>query len=143
MTLHLIKLSVGSESPTDLADWQAQRLKGLKRQREKPELIHVTRQTPKRAEELLAGGFIYWVIGGWICARQRLLELRPLTRDGVPHCGLVLDPELIRTTPRQHRPFQGWRYLPASDAPPDLPRGAHPDDIPEALLRELSALGLV
>src|SRR5579872_5263615 len=111
MTIHLIKLSVGSESVADLAEWQAQRLKQLRRKGLAPELIHITRQMPKRADELLSGGSIYWVIKGFVCARQRLLGLRPLMRDGVPHCGLVYDKEMVRVSPRPRRPFQGWRYL--------------------------------
>ena len=143
MTLHLIKLSVGSESVDDLAEWQAERLKGLKRKSLTPKLVHITRQTPKRAEELVNGGSIYWVIKGWICARQRLLELRPLMRDGVPHCGLVYDKEMVRVSPRPHRPFQGWRYLNAKDAPPDIVRGTGEEDIPEDMRRELALLGLL
>src|SRR5690606_8769415 len=108
MTLNLIKLSVGSESVADLEQWQ----------RQHGEWMHVTRNTPKRAEELLDGGSIYWVIKGWLCGRQKLLELRPLSIGGVAHCGLVYAPEMIRIQPRPQRPFQGWRYLEGKDAPP-------------------------
>ncbi len=137
MTIHIIKLCVGADSLTDLANWQKQRLHSLK----KPELIHVTRNTPRRAEELLDGGSLYWVINGWICARQEILELRPLTRDGIPHCGLVYDKKLIRTEPRLRRAFQGWRYLQPKDAPPDLKKSDK--KLSNKLLRELAELGLV
>lgn len=133
MPLHLIKLSVGPESLADLTAWQKKRLNVV------PELIHVTRQTPKRAEELLDGGSIYWVIGGYVVARQKLLELRPMERDGIPHCGLVYDPQMITVEMRPKRPFQGWRYLDAKDAPPDIGHGVHDD----SLQRELRALGLI
>src|SRR6202046_602569 len=113
--MHLIKLCVGVESLEDLAAWQKKRLAEKKKKGQKPELMHVTRQTPKRAEELLDGGSLYWVIKGQIAARQRLLELRSLTREGVPHCGLVYDPKLVPTLRRAHRPFQGWRYLNPND----------------------------
>lgn len=136
MTVHLIKLSVGPESLTQLEAWQQQRLRAGQ------ELMHVTRQTPKRSAELLGGGSIYWVIKSTIVARQRLAELRPLVIDGVPHCGLVLAPELIRTHPRPRRPFQGWRYLDAKDAPPDLGVGDDAE-ISDELMRELAVLGLV
>ena len=135
MTLHLIKLSVGPESLSQLEDWQRQRLL------QKKELVHVTRQTPKRAEELLAGGSIYWVIKGWLCARQELLELRPLLVEGVPHCGIVLRPEMIRVVPRRHRPFQGWRYFDGKDAPKDMTQAEAA--IPEDMRRELAELGLL
>lgn len=139
-SLHLLKLSVGTESISDLKSWQARRL-GEQRDGQTPELVHITRHMPKRAEELLDGGSLYWVVNGFVCARQRILALRPLTRDGIPHCGIVYAPELIRTLPRPHRPFQGWRYLSPSDAPPDLTGDA--DDFPETLLRELTQLGLL
>ena len=142
MTLHLIKLSVGPDSLADLAQWQKQRVRDQKRSAKAPELMHITRQTPKRVEELLAGGSIYWVIKGFVCARQKLLELRPVTRDGLPHCGLVYSPELVRVRLRPHRPFQGWRYLQSKDAPPDLAHGKD-EDLPEDMLRELAQLGLL
>jgi hypothetical protein len=142
MTLHLIKLSVGSESFEDLGDWQKARLKDMKAKGRKPELVHVTRQMPKRAAELLDGGSIFWVVKGWIVARQKILELRPMKRDGVPHCGIVFDKKVVPVQWRQRRAFQGWRYLEAKDAPPDRGDGGF-DDLPEALRQELAALGLV
>lgn len=135
MTMHLIKLSVGPESLADLLAWQKQRLK------QGGELMHITRNTPKRAEEVLGGGSIYWVIKGWLVARQKMIELRPLVRDGVPHCGLIYDAEMIRVVPRKHRPFQGWRYLDPNDAPRDLEKGE--EDLPDDMRRELATLGLL
>ena len=143
MTIHLIKLSVGSESLDDLASWQKQRLKELKAKGKTPELMHVTRQTPKRAEEVLDGGSIFWVIKGWIVARQKLIELRPLKRDGVPHCGLIYDKKLIPVQWKPRRAFQGWRYFDPKDAPPDRDPRDGSDDLPEALRRELNELGLL
>lgn len=141
MTVHLIKLSVGPESLSDLERWQQSRLRDLKKRGQPAELVHITRHMPKRAAEVLDGGSIYWVIKGWLCARQKLIELRPLTCDGVPHCGLVCAPEMIRIQPRQHRPFQGWRYFDPKNAPPDLVKGTQ--DLSEEMLRELSELGLL
>lgn len=144
MPLHLIKLSVGSESLADLGAWQKQRLKDMKAKGRKPELIHVTRQMPKRAAELLDGGSIYWVVKGWIVARQKLIELRPLKRDGVPHCGIVYDKKVIPVQWRQRRAFQGWRYFDPKDAPPDRKGpGGTDDELPPELRRELAALGLL
>lgn len=141
MTIHLIKLSVGTESLTDLIGWQKDVLREQKRKGKKPELMHVTRQTPKRAEELLAGGSIYWVVNGWIVARQKLLELRPVKKNGLPHCGIVYDRKVVPVQGRPCRAFQGWRYLVAKDAPPD--RDAAANDLPDELRNELSALGLL
>jgi hypothetical protein len=143
MAIHLIKLSVGPETLSDLTSWQTQRLKDMQRCGKKPELMHVTRHTPKRAEELLSGGSIYWVIKGWICARQKLLEFRPLVEGGVAHCGIILEPEMIRVIPRAHRPFQGWRYLDPKAAPSDIAKNSGIDDMPEDMRRELAELGLL
>jgi hypothetical protein len=141
--LHLIKLCVGCDSLEDLAAWQKQRLKEKKAKGQKPELVHVTRQTPKRDAELLDGGSLYWVIKGQIAARQTLTELRAMTVKGVPHCGLVLHKMLVPLRPRPRSAFQGWRYLEAADAPPDLSLAKGDKNLPEALRRELAALGLL
>ena len=142
MTLHLIKLCVGVETVEELAAWQAGRLKDLKKRKRPLVLMHVTRQTPKRDKELLDGGSLYWVIKGHIAARQQLIALKQVVKNGVPHCGLVYDPKLIRTVRRFHRPFQGWRYLEAKDAPPDA-RDLKGKDLPEKLAIELADLGLL
>lgn len=143
MALHLIKLSVGPENLSELVDWQTQRLKDQRKRGQAPELVHVTRHMPKRAAEVLDGGSIYWVIKGWLVARQRMLELRPLLRDGVPHCGLIYAPEMIRIAPRKHRPFQGWRYFDPKDAPRDLAKGEVDTEMPEEMQRDLAELGLL
>jgi hypothetical protein len=143
MTVHLIKLSVGSESLDDLVSWQKQRLKDLKAKGRTPELIHVTRHMPKRAAEVLDGGSIYWVVKGWIVGRQKLLALRPVKKDGVPHCGLVHDRKMVPVQWRQRRAFQGWRYLETGDAPPDREASDANDDLPVELRRELATLGLL
>src|SRR5882762_4846126 len=107
MTLHLIKLCVGAESIESLAKWQARRLKELKSRGSKRELVHVTRMTPKRAADLLDGGSLYWVIKGYVAVRQCLVDIRPVTKNGQPHCGLVYDSKLVPTARRFCRPFQG------------------------------------
>jgi hypothetical protein len=99
--------------------------------------------TPKRGDEVLDGGSLYWVIKGQIAARQRLLAFREVKKNGVPHCGLVYDKELIPVVARPRRAFQGWRYLEDKDAPPDLARTKGAKDLPEKLQRELAALGLL
>ncbi len=143
MTVHLIKLCVGADTLAELSDWQSQRLKEFKRAKTTPELMHITRSTPKRAEEVLAGGSLYWVIKGFICARQEIIELRPVTRGGIPSCGLMLDHEMVRVNPRHYRAFQGWRYLAAHEAPKDLILGKNDDDMPDAMRQKLASLGLL
>jgi hypothetical protein len=141
--LHLIKLCVGVSTLEELRDWQKGRLAEKKKKGQKPELVHVTRQTPKRADELLSGGSLYWVIKGQIAARQKLLELRPMTHDGVPHCGLVIDKKLVPVLRRGRAAFQGWCYLDAKDAPADVKISEGGKGLPEALQQELAALGLL
>lgn len=139
MSLHLIKLSVGTESIETLTHWQARRLRQTGR------LFHGTRMMPRRAEELLAGGSIYWIIKGQIRARQRLTGIeRAADEEGRPTTLLLLDSELVPVLPRPHRPFQGWRYFAPEDAPPDLgdlPKGA--GEMPPEMAAELMELGLI
>jgi hypothetical protein len=142
VTLHLIKLCVGVESVEELAQWQAGRLKELKKKKRPLVLMHVTRMTPKRADELLDGGSLYWVIKGHVAVRQKLLALKPVTKNGAPHCGLVYEPKLVPVLRRSHRPFQGWRYLNPKDAPPDA-RDLKGKNMPEKLAIELADLGLL
>lgn len=97
---------------------------------------------PRRKEELLTGGSIYWVIQGYISVRQQLLDVVEVTAaDGTRKCRLDLDPVLIPVDPVAKRPFQGWRYLKAEDAPVDLKRAANDDDL--LLRRRLAELGLL
>lgn len=106
---------------------------------------HVTRMWPKRAGELLNGGSIYWVIQGLVQCRQRILRLDEVTRaDGIRRCAIVLDPEVIRTTTAPKRPFQGWRYLPAGDAPADLPKTRQSEEpLPAELSAALADIGVI
>jgi len=143
MPLHLIKLCVGAETVSDLVAWQTTCLEEKRRNREKLELIHVTRHAPKRAAEILDDGSLYWVIKGWITARQKLREVRPIVQDGVAHCALVLEQDLVMVEPRPCRAFQGWRYFEPKDAPPDRASGEPAEDLPEALRRDLILLGLL
>jgi hypothetical protein len=141
-TLHLLKLCVGADGIEDLADWQKKRAADRKKKGGSGDIMHFTRMTPKRSDELLAGGSIYWIIKGQIAVRQRLLGFRAVTRDGVPHCALVLDKTLVPTERRQHRAFQGWRYFDPKDAPRDLTK-RDKNALPDSLRAELAELGLL
>jgi hypothetical protein len=145
MPLHLIKLCVGCDSVRDLEDWIKQKLKEKKKRGEKPERIHTTRMVPKRAEELIDGGSLFWVIRGEITCRERIRAVRPFVdKEGVGRCALVLDPKVVLVQPRPYRAFQGWRYLAAKDAPLDLDKAAPgAAAMPEKLRRELRELGLM
>jgi hypothetical protein len=145
MALNLIKLCVGCDSVKELQGWIKQRIADKKKRGETPEHIHTTRMMPKRCDELLDGGSLYWVIRGNMQARQRLLAIRPFRDgDGVRRCRLVLDPEVTPTEWHPRRAFQGWRYLTLEDAPRDLGAArAGLRKLPPELRRDLADLGLL
>lgn len=138
--INLVKLCVGAERVEDLLAWQnnprAHGADGLPR--------HVTRMWPKRAEEILNGGSLYWVFKGSLLCRQPILRLDEVDRgDGIKRCGIVLDPEVIRVTATTKRPFQGWRYLKPEDSPRDLPKTRENEDsLPLELQNALAEIGV-
>ncbi|MBK0329561.1 DUF1489 domain-containing protein [Rhodobacteraceae bacterium F11138] len=140
-SINLIKLSVGTETVEDLAAWQtdprARGQDGLPR--------HITRMWPKRETEILNGGSIFWVIKGLVQCRQRILRLDEVVgEDGIRRCAIVVEPRLYRTQSVLKRPFQGWRYLPLQDSPPDLPEGREDEDeLPVDLNRALAEIGVL
>ena len=146
MPLHLIKLAVGCDSVRELKEWVAERMATAKKKGLPLRHIHVTRMTPKREEEILAGGSLYWVIRGEIAAREKIIGMEPFRdKDGIGRCRIVMQPKVIAVSPRPMRPFQGWRYLNPDSAPPDLGRTAAKGvaAMPEPMRRELRDLGLL
>jgi hypothetical protein len=131
-TLHMIKLVVGAETIDDLLRWRAANQAG-------PWTLH-TRQTPKRAAELLEGGSIYRVFKGVILCRQRILAVDTVGEGAATRCHVALDETIQRVAPTPRRAFQGWRYLTAADAPPDLSQ-EEAADLPADLARKLRELG--
>src|ERR1700693_1444462 len=96
MSLHLIKLAVGCESFKELKGWVAERMKTAKKKGLPLRHVHITRMTPKRVDELLAGGSLYWVIRGEIAAREKIFAIEPFRdRDGIGRCRLVMQPQGI------------------------------------------------
>lgn len=145
--LHLIKLSVGSDSVDDLRQWQTRRIEERRAAGLDPRPRHVTRMWPKRADEILGGGSLYWVIQGWIAVRQSIEAFdEVIGEDGIRRCAIVFSPELVIVAARPRGPFQGWRYLPAGDAPPDATTGfaeaAEAFGLPPDLAAELDGLGV-
>src|ERR1700745_3354458 len=101
MPLHLIKLAVGCDSVKDLKGWIADRMKVAKKKGVPKRHIHVTRMTPKRIDEILNGGSLYWVIRGEIAAREKIIGLEPFRdKDGVGRCRIVMQPRGIAGSPR-------------------------------------------
>jgi len=145
MTLHLIKLAVGCDSVKDLKSWVAERMQTAKKKGLPLHHVHVTRMVPKRVDELLSGGSLYWVIRGEIAAREKIIAIEPFRdRDGIGRCRLVMQPKVVPVLQRPMRPFQGWRYFTEDAAPPDLKAaGTGVANMPEPLRRELRELGLL
>ncbi|MEQ8284808.1 DUF1489 domain-containing protein [Thalassospira sp.] len=138
MPLHIIKLSVGTETPEGLREWQTYFQATYGR------VFHTTRMTPKRKAEILDGGSIYWVFKGAIRCRQRILDLEDfVNEEGTKYCRIVLDPELIETRPYPHRAFQGWRYLTEDKCAPDDQQGGGTETLPDDMADELRDLGLI
>jgi hypothetical protein len=145
MALNLLKLCVGAESVDDQRAWVQERLERMHAAGQTPEQFHTTRMTPKRADEIIGEGSLYWVIKGRVQCRQRIVDIRPFVDgDGISRCNIILEPEIILTHPQPKRPFQGWRYLQPKDAPADLSgSGDGLERLPEEMRTELSELGLI
>ncbi|WP_294646376.1 DUF1489 domain-containing protein [uncultured Aureimonas sp.] len=140
MPLHMIKLCVGVDSVEELEAHVRTRLSSGPG----AEQTHVTRVMPKRADEMIGAGSLFWVIKGQVQVRQPILRFDAIrTEDGIERCRIVLKPDFIRTWPLPKRPFQGWRYLTPEDAPADLGDGADLTELPPTLRLELAELGLL
>jgi hypothetical protein len=134
MALHMIKLCVGCDTVEELVEWH-----GGPSGASRPWVMH-TRQTPKRAAELVDGGSLYRVFRGVILCRQPILAVDTVGEGVTARCEVTLSSEIVRVAPTPRRAFQGWRYLTPGDAPPDL--ADHADgDIPEDLARQLREAG--
>lgn len=133
MPLHLIKLCVGCDTVEDLLEWRSSA------GQPQPWIMR-TRQTPKRATELLAGGSLYRVFKGFILCRQRILAVDTVGAGVAARCEVTLDPEVVRTQPTPRRAFQGWRYLEDREAPADL-AGFNDAAAPPELAKRLRELG--
>ncbi|MBT3767964.1 MAG: DUF1489 domain-containing protein [Rhodospirillaceae bacterium] len=144
MTLNLIKLAVGVEDVDHLQEIQTRRLKAAALRSKETKLFHITRNKPRRMAELIEGGSMYWVIKGFVRARQCILGVEDgiegETRSG---CGLVLEPILVRTQMMPWKPFQGWRYLEGENAPVDVNSDASEVELPAEMAAELRNLGLL
>jgi len=139
--LHLTKLCVGIGEVAELRQLQQARLARGEA------LRHLTRSFPRRAQEIIDGGSLYWVIAGAMVVRQRVVDIQEAAYDDGSRCAaLFFDPELVAVAARPTKPFQGWRYLDPAAAPPDLAAGVTAEgseSLPASLRRELELLGLL
>lgn len=132
--LNLSKVAVGCRDLTALAARVAARA-------DAGEVAITTRYRPTRHGEVI-GGSLFWIIHHQFVARQEILGFGQ-TENGARTL-IRLSATLVSVTPRPRRAHQGWRYLAAADAPPDLasdPSGL--SELPPEMIGELAALALV
>ena len=144
MTVHLLKLAVGAPSVARLDAFVTHQAEAARAEGRSPAARITTRTAPKRSDEVLDGGSLYWVVKGSIAARQTVIAIEPFTdRDGTGRVMIALAPPLIQVRARPCRPFQGWRYLRVEDAPEDISEAAVDNAIPSGMRDELKELGLI
>ena len=141
MTVHLLRMAVGVDDIAHL-----RRIQTARREASADGALYTyTRNTPRRAAELVAGGSIYWIIKGFARVRQRVVGVERRTdEEGRGYCMIGIQSKLVPTVLQARRPQQGWRYLDPADAPADRPTGrAGDDDLPPEMAAELRELGLL
>ena len=137
MALNLIKLCVGCDTVEELLDWRRSQVRPGQ-----PWILR-TRQTPKRADELIRGGSLYRVFKGFILSRQCIHGVDCIEDGPTKRCEITLSDTVTLTAPTPRRPFQGWRYLCGADTPPDLENGALSPALPGDLARRLREIGVL
>lgn len=133
MALHMTKVAYGMAS---LAELQA----AVERRTQGGRIFMTTRYRPKRHEEIV-GGSLYWIIKHQLVARANLIGFEDAEGG---RTDIVLEARVIPVVPMPRRAHQGWRYLTAEDAPPDLAGDdAGIDQLPGDMIAALAEAGLV
>ncbi len=146
MTVHILRRAFRIDTLDELKRAQKERMDAERAAGRPRRLYHRMRATPTRAEEILDGGSIYWVIKGYVRARQRILEIESrMDSEGRKRGFLRLDPKLVPTVLHPSKPRRGWRYMADGDAPPDRDGAARPggDELPSDMAAKLRELGLL
>lgn len=132
MPLHLTKVAYGAQSLEEMRTWFATR---------GAEARLTTRYLPKRHEEIVSGGSLFWIFKHQLVMRSPILRFEPAEGN---RTFIVIEPRLVLVHPVPKRAHQGWRYLADEDAPRDLGAGESAGDVmPGELAGELAKLGLV
>ncbi|MFL2801476.1 MAG: DUF1489 family protein [Paracoccaceae bacterium] len=141
--VNLIKLCVGNQNVSDLYNSQKNRIIHHEKS-DLPATFFITRMRPKRENEILNGGSVFWVFKGLILARQKIIGFEDfVSKDTIKRCKIILDRKIILTDTHQKKPFQGWRYFKEQDAPKD--REIFSEDklqLPLKIEKELSEIGI-
>ncbi len=131
--LHLSKVAVGCPDIETLAR--------LQRERWGDDPCSLTRYMPKRADELI-GGSLFRIIAHRLVARQPIVSLAMVTTEWGTKCRIGFSGPPVPVVAVPKRAHQGWRYLDATDAPPDLGL-MDGDALPLGLVRDLQAMWLI
>ena len=134
MPLNMTKIAFGAEGPAHLR-------KRLETYATDGEARLTTRYLPKRIAEM-AGGSLYWIHAHTIIGRSPIIGFM---ENGAGRYWIRLEPRLISVRSIPKRAHQGWRYLEAKDAPPDLGSSEADgrDEMSPEMLADLMKMGLV
>lgn len=133
MPLHMTKIAFQCEGTGELRDW-------LESHAAAGEAHLTTRYLPKRQAEM-AGGSLYWILNHRLIGRSPIIGFADAPGGRI---WIRLEPHLIAVRSKPKRAHQGWRYLAAEDAPPDLDGGEEDvAEMPAHMLGDLTRLGLV
>ncbi len=147
MHVNLIRPCVGITSPLDL--YESQLHSRMITGEDGTQYNHfTTRNTPKRANEILNGGSVYWIVKGAIVMRQTIVDIETLLDDNnKKYCLITKSSEIMLVKPTPFRAMQGWRYLEKEKAPDDLypfdPDQAPEEEVDPQMAKELAELGLL
>lgn len=142
-SVHLLRTAYKIDDMRHLSDVQSSHR--LQKRDGRDVVAMSTRRTPTRANELMDGGSVYWIIKNKIACRQEIIDIETVEVDAdSKRCFFYLDPTIHVVAPRAKRAVQGWRYLEGWDRPKDL--GVYNDagdDIPDEIEKELRETGLL
>lgn len=143
MSVNLLKPALGINDIYEFAGRQQ-----LRQIPYKGEMVYPvwTSRKPAREKELLDGGSVYWIVKKQIQCRQKIIAIEKYEdkSDEKPSYLILCEPQLIRVQPVTKRPFQGWRYLEADNAAPDIGKVYVEDEPPPPKMeRELREAGLL
>ena len=141
--VNLIKLCVGTQDVSDLYNSQKNRIIHHEKS-DLPATFFITRMRPKRENEILNGGSVFWVFKRLILARQKIIGFEDFIGDDtIKRCKIILDRKIILTDTHQKKPFQGWRYFKEQDAPKDREMFSEDNlQLPFKIEKELSEIGI-
>lgn len=143
----MLKTAVGVQDFQHLMTLQDRYMMTFDEESGQKAVIATTRYMPKRRDEILKGGSLFWIFKRKIQCRQEILDLQLLEDEQTKtRCYIFLNPQIIQTMAQPKKPIQGWRYLEDAAAPKDrgpIRIGEAGDEMPAHMVEELHTLGLL